>query len=122
MTLRHQLSALADRALSLGLGGAQLGLAMALADRQATGKLVAVDGFELDGKTKSFVQWASDNGLNGQESVLLVTDDANARQGARNLPWVTALSVAGLNVYDILRHERLVIDAVALEPAQEGEQ
>ncbi|WP_312527057.1 hypothetical protein [Paracoccus sp. (in: a-proteobacteria)] len=33
MTLRHQLSALADRALSLGLGGAQLGLAMAEHDR-----------------------------------------------------------------------------------------
>ena len=31
------------------------------------------------------------------------------------------MPVAGLNAYDILRHERLVIDAVALEPAQEEE-
>lgn len=97
----------------------QLGLAMALADRQETGKLTAVDGFNLDGKTKSFVSWAAQNGMDGTERVLLVTDDAQARQGARNVPWATVMPVAGLNAYDILRHDRLVIDAVALEPAQE---
>ncbi|UQN05172.1 50S ribosomal protein L4 [Deinococcus sp. QL22] len=97
----------------------QLGLAMALADRQETGKLMAVDGFNLDGKTKSFVSWAAQNGLDGTERVLLVTDDMQARQGARNVPWATVMPVAGLNAYDILRHDRLIIDAVALEPAQE---
>lgn len=97
----------------------QLGLAMALADRQDSGKLIAVDGFDLDGKTKSFVSWAAQNGLDGSERVLIVTDDAQTRQGARNVAWATVLPVAGLNAYDILRHDRLVIDAVALEPAQD---
>ena len=97
----------------------QLGLAMALADRQESGKLMAVDGFNLDGKTKSFVSWAAQNGLDGTERVLLVTDDVQARQGARNVPWATVMPVAGLNAYDILRHDRLIIDAVALEPAHE---
>ena len=53
------------------------------------------------------------------ERVLIVTDDAQTRQAARNVPWATVMPVAGLNAYDILRHERLVIDAVALEPAQD---
>ncbi|KEF35676.1 50S ribosomal protein L4 [Deinococcus sp. RL] len=97
----------------------QLGLAMALADRQQQGKLVAVDGFDLDGKTKSFVAWAKQNGMDGSERVLIVTDDELTRRAARNVAWVTVLPVAGLNVYDILRHERLVVDAVALEPAQD---
>lgn len=97
----------------------QLGLAMALSDREQEGMLTAVDGFGLDGKTKSFISWAKDNGMNGTESVLLVTDDAVVRQAARNVPWVTVMAVAGLNAYDILRHDRLVIDAVALEPAQD---
>ena len=97
----------------------QLGLAMALADRQAAGMLTAVDGYDLDGKTKSFVQWAKDNGMDGSEKVLIVTDDANVLRSARNVSWATVLPVAGLNTYDILRHDRLVIDAVALEPAQE---
>ncbi|TSA87960.1 50S ribosomal protein L4 [Deinococcus detaillensis] len=96
----------------------QLGLAMALSDRSEQGKLLAVDGFNLDGKTKGFLSWAKDNGMDGSERVFLVTDDANARRAARNLTWVTALPVAGLNVYDILRHERLVIDAAVLEPAK----
>ncbi|GGK41291.1 50S ribosomal protein L4 [Deinococcus malanensis] len=100
----------------------QLGLAMALADRQDSGKLIAVDGFDLDGKTKSFVSWAAQNGLDGSERVLIVTDDAQTRQGARNVAWATVLPVAGLNAYDILRHDRLVIDAVALEPAQDESQ
>ncbi|WP_102127872.1 50S ribosomal protein L4 [Deinococcus planocerae] len=100
----------------------QLGLAMALADRQRSGKLLAVDGFGLDGKTKGFVQWAKDNGMDGGERVLIVTDDAQTRLAARNVAWATVLPVAGLNVYDILRHERLVIDAVALEPAQDDVQ
>ncbi|GGR87579.1 50S ribosomal protein L4 [Deinococcus sedimenti] len=100
----------------------QLGLAMALAARQETGKLIAVDGYDQDGKTKNFVAWAKENGMDGSERVLIVTDDAATRQAARNVAWATVLPVAGLNAYDILRHERLVIDAVVLEPAQEGEE
>ncbi|GAA0504033.1 50S ribosomal protein L4 [Deinococcus depolymerans] len=100
----------------------QLGLAMALAARQDEGKLVAVDGFDVDGKTKNFVAWAAQNGMDGSERVLIVTDDAQTRQAARNVAWATVMPVAGLNAYDILRHERLVIDAIALEPAQEGEE
>ncbi|GGR66879.1 50S ribosomal protein L4 [Deinococcus seoulensis] len=100
----------------------QLGLAMALAARQDEGKLVAVDGFDVDGKTKNFVSWAAQNGMDGTERVLIVTDDAQTRQAARNVAWATVMPVAGLNAYDILRHDRLVIDAIALEPAQEGEE
>lgn len=94
----------------------QLGLAMALATRQGEGKLVAVDGFDLaDSKTKTFVAWAKQNGMDGTEKVLLVTDDEQVRLAARNVAWVSVLPVAGVNVYDILRHDRLVIDAAALE-------
>ncbi|PYE48115.1 50S ribosomal protein L4 [Deinococcus yavapaiensis] len=100
----------------------QLGLAMALADRAATGKLLAVDSFGIDdGKTKSFLAWAAQNGLDGSERVFVVTDNEIVRRAARNLPWVLALPVAGLNVYDILRHDRLVIDALVLTPASAPE-
>lgn len=94
----------------------QLGLAMALAARQDEGKLIAVDGFDIaEGKTKNFIAWAGQNGMDGSEKVLLVTDDENARRAARNVTWVSVMAVAGVNVYDILRHDRLVIDAAALE-------
>lgn len=92
----------------------KLGLRMAISSRAADGKVVAVDGFGLDGKTKSFVAWAKQNGMDGSERVFLVTDDEMTLRAARNIPWVTPVKVAGLNVYDVLRHERLLIDAAAL--------
>ncbi|WP_291426326.1 50S ribosomal protein L4 [Deinococcus sp.] len=101
----------------------QLGLAMALAARSDEGKLFAVDGFDLaDAKTKSFVAWAKQHGMDGSEKVLLVTDDENARLAARNITWISVLPVAGVNVYDILRHDRLLIDAAALEMVDEDDQ
>jgi large subunit ribosomal protein L4 len=93
----------------------KLGLAMAVADRAEQGKVVAVDGFGIEPKTKSFLAWASANGMDGSERVFLVTDDANALRAARNLIWVTPVKAAGLNCYDVLRHERLLIDRAALE-------
>lgn len=98
----------------------QLGLAMAIASRQEAGQLVAVDGFGLsDAKTKSFIAWAKDNGMDGSDKVLLVTDDEGVRRAARNVSWISVLPVAGVNAYDILRHDRLVIDAAALEMVEE---
>src|SRR5690625_5543438 len=66
----------------------RLGLHMALADRANSGKLTLVESFGVNGKTKEFVAWARENGFDGSERVLLVTNDELARRAARNLPWV----------------------------------
>lgn len=89
----------------------RLGLEMALCARAQSGKLTLVDSFDISGKTKEFVAWAKDNGFDGQERVLLVTDDEMTRRAARNLPWVGVLPVRGLNVYDVLRFDHLIADA-----------
>ena len=96
------------------------GLAMALADRAQEGKLLVVEAFEgVDGKTKSFLAWAEKQGLGSGEKLLLVTSDEAVRRAARNLPWVSVLAPEGINVYDILRHERLVMDEAAFDLALE---
>ena len=96
------------------------GLAMALADRARDEKLLVVEAFAgVEGKTKQFVEWAQQHGLDGSERVTLVTADANVRRAARNLPWVVTLSPEGINVYDILRTDRLVLDEAALALALE---
>jgi large subunit ribosomal protein L4 len=97
----------------------QLGLAMAIADRYDSGKLIAVDGFDIDSKTKSFVAWAKQRGLDGSAKVLVVTDDENVLRGARNIAWVSVIPSMGINAYDILRHDCLVLDATLLEPAED---
>ena len=90
----------------------RLGLDMAIATRANEGKLTLVEDFGVkDGRTKEFVSWAVANGFDGSERVLLVSDDDMVRRAARNLPWVSVLPGRGLNVYDILRHERVIADA-----------
>lgn len=97
----------------------KLGLAMALADRAKDGKLLIAEGFEgVNGKTKEFLAWATGAGLDGSQTVLLVTANELVRRAARNLPWVRTLAPEGLNVYDILRQEWLVLDMPAWEAAQ----
>ena len=97
----------------------RLGLQMALAARAREGKLTLVENFDINGKTKEFVAWAKDNGFDGKERVLLVTDNELARRAARNLPWVGVLPKKGLNVYDILRYDHLLADAAILEDSSD---
>ncbi len=52
---------------------------------------------------------------------LIVLDDANptVEASARNLPGVSVIRVAGLNVYDLLRHKNLLITQAAVERLQD---
>ncbi len=97
----------------------RLGLQMAIASRAQDGRLTLVDSFGVNGKTREFVAWAKSNGFEGNERVLLVTDDELVRRAARNLPWIDVLATAGLNVYDILRSDRVIADAKLFEMAEE---
>ena len=63
--------------------------------------------------------------LSQVKRVAEIVANCQGKLAARNVAWATVMPVMGLNAYDILRHDRLVIDAVALEPAQdelEGEE
>jgi len=96
----------------------KLGLSMALADRAKEGKLLLVDGFKgVNGKTKEFVAWLAANQLEGH-TVLLVTSNPLVARAARNLAKVRILAPEGLNVYDILRQETLVMELSAWENLQ----
>ena len=97
----------------------RLGLDMALSARARDGKLTLVESFGVsEGRTKEFVSWAKQNGFDGSERLLVVSDDELVRRAARNLPWVDVLPGRGLNVYDILRSDRVIADA-ALFPSDE---
>jgi len=110
-----------DYAYTLPKRVRRLGLDMALAARAQDGKLTLVESFDVrEGRTKEFVAWATANGIDGSERVLLVSDDELVRRAARNLPWVSVLPGRGLNVYDILRHERVIADAALFPSDQDG--
>lgn len=104
----------------------------ALSLRHQEGGLVAVDALALDApKTKQVVELLGRLGFDGSASVLIVTAGADAalERAARNLRWVGVLRAEGLNTYDVLRHQRLLVTRDALDaiharlgeaPAQEA--
>ena len=94
-----------------------LALKMALSARLFDEKLMVVKGIELpEAKTKHFAAVAKTLGL-GKTLVVVPAEDAVLTRSARNIPGITVLSVAQLNVYDILLHPQLVLLEGAVEPA-----
>jgi large subunit ribosomal protein L4 len=89
----------------------------ALSLRAKEGALTVAQGLAFDAfKTKRVVEMLGGFGL-AEHSVLIVIADAmpHLEVSARNLPRVSVIRVAGLNVYDVLRHQRLLIDRAALD-------
>lgn len=80
-----------------------------LTQKLRDGKLKILDRLELpEIRTRRMVEILQDLGLS---SALIVTPnrDEVAERSARNIPSVKVLPVQGLNVYDVLRYEDLVI-------------
>jgi large subunit ribosomal protein L4 len=89
----------------------------ALSLRAKEGAVTVAQGLALDAfKTKRVVEMLEGLGL-AEKSVLIVIGEADTHLevSARNLPRVSVIRVAGLNVYDVLRHERLLIERGALD-------
>ncbi len=82
------------------------------------GKLVVVDSFELEAiKTKGAVEALASVGLDGGASVLIVLGERspNLERSVRNLRWANTIQAGGLNTYDVLRHEHVVLTRGALD-------
>ncbi len=91
-------------------------LRCALSLRQQEGALLVVDGLALqEYKTQRVAEMLASLGL-AESSVLIVIGAADPylERSARNLPRVGVLRVEGLNVYDVLRRQKLVIARDAL--------
>ena len=87
----------------------RLALKMALSSKLRQENLVVIDEFGLDKiKTKEFVKVM--NALN-TKNALIITEkkDETLERSARNVPNIKVLRVEGLNVYDILKYENVVL-------------
>lgn len=93
-----------------------LGLKMALSSKAKDG-LVVVDTLDLkDAKTKALKGHFDKAGWNGKVLVIGGEQvDDGFRKAAANLPGVNVLPAVGANVYDILKHDTLVLTKDAVE-------
>jgi large subunit ribosomal protein L4 len=84
-------------------------LRSALAAKVRTGKLLVLDGITLEApKTRLLVQLLANLQVANALIVIPSRDDCLER-AARNLPRIKVLRAEGLNVYDLLRYDRLVL-------------
>ncbi|MGB7654691.1 MAG: 50S ribosomal protein L4 [Novosphingobium sp.] len=107
---------LRDFDVSLNKKVRALGLKMALSSKAKTG-LVIVDTLDLkDAKTKSVAEQLAK--ANWGKKVLVIDGDA-VNEGfalaTRNLFGINVLPAVGANVYDILKHDTLVLTRAAVE-------
>lgn len=87
-----------------------LGLRIALSDRVRNNKLMLIESPNEILKTKEMNTMCSV--IAKGERVLVISE--RAINAARNLPNANSLACAGLNVYDILLHDCVLIDAACL--------
>ncbi|MBW2147459.1 MAG: 50S ribosomal protein L4 [Deltaproteobacteria bacterium] len=87
----------------------KMALKFALTQALREGKLTVLDSFPMEAiKTKEFISRFS--GLQLPKALIVIDGkDENLEKSARNVPGVKILRAAGLNVYDILYYQNLVL-------------
>lgn len=93
-------------------------LKAALSLKHKEGKLILLNDFPLEGfKTRQVVEVLKKFQV---EDALIVTDRKNPllERSTRNIPGVQVLRCEGLNVYDILNHEHLILLSPVVQKIQ----
>ncbi len=97
----------------------QLALRMALSAKLGDASLVLVDSLAVpEVKTKHMVKVTNDFGLR-KALIVLPASDNNLELSARNIPGIKVVREDMLNVYDVLRHDHLVMVKDAALKVQE---
>ena len=97
-------------------------LRSALSDRAAEDRVVLIDRIPFEEpKTKRAVELLERLELSGNTLIVVATSEycRTMRKSFTNLPTAKCIACAGINVYDILRHENLVMTSGAIEELKE---
>jgi len=97
-------------------------LVSAMSDRAAGGNVAVIDRIAFDEpKTKRALALLERLGMSSSTLVVVGSGEYNraVKKSFSNLPRVKCLASAGLNVYDILRYDGLVMTAEALDELKE---
>jgi large subunit ribosomal protein L4 len=96
-----------------------LGLKHALSAKAKDGAIVVIDEAKASEiKTSALAKRFGDMGV-GSALVVDGAFDSNFQLSARNLAHVALVPVAGLNVYDIIRRDKLVLTTAAVKAIEE---
>lgn len=92
----------------------------ALSAKLAESELVVVDNITMsDYKTKDFIKMLDALGVDKKALVVLPEVDKKVIKSASNIKGIKTAYVGELNVYDILNHDKLILDLGALDKIEE---
>ena len=96
-----------------------LGLKMALSSKAKDGSLIIIESEKLAAaKTNAFAKQLKKLGINSALFVGADSLDDNFKKSAANINNVDVLPTIGLNVLDILKHDKLVLTADAVKAVE----
>ncbi|AIY04006.1 50S ribosomal protein L4 [Planococcus sp. PAMC 21323] len=98
----------------------RLALRSALSSAVVGENLMVLEGLTFDApKTKSFNQLIADLSI-GKKALFVTADlDENVAKSARNLKGMTVVAADGINVLDLLGHDKIVMTKAAVEKIEE---
>jgi len=97
-------------------------LAAALSDRAGSGDVALIDQIPFETpKTKAAVELLQRMELAGKTLIVVATDeyDRAVKKSFTNLPDAKCIACGGINVYDILRHDHVLMTTKAVEELTE---
>jgi large subunit ribosomal protein L4 len=97
----------------------KLGLRSVLSAKAASGKLIIVDNLESDGKTASLKAKLTGLGVSNALVIGGETLENGFVRAAANIPLIDVLPSQGLNVYDAVRRDVLVMTKDAVDFIEE---
>ena len=93
-----------------------LGLATALSVKAAEGKLMVIEDFAMtEAKTKTMIAILAGLGVTNGLFIDGAEVNSDFRNASANVPHIDVLSAIGANVYDILKHDTLVLTRAAVQ-------
>jgi large subunit ribosomal protein L4 len=98
----------------------RLAIKSALSSKVVAEEVLVLESLSFDApKTKEFTNVLK--GLSVDSKALIVTAglDENVALSARNIPGITVVSAEGINVLDVLNHDKLIMTKAAVEKVEE---
>lgn len=100
---------------------ARLALRSALSCKVADNEFVVLDKISFGApKTKDMIKVLENLNVKGKTLLVMDEIDENVRLSARNIPGVMVLDSHGINVYDILNSNNMIVTEAAVKVIEEG--
>ena len=91
-------------------------LRSALSERLREGNVLVLDAMEVEQpKTKAFLDALATLGLTGKTLIVDSMENVNLLLASRNVKRTKVVNSYGLNIYDLIYHEKLVISRAAVD-------